>query len=54
MLSGSKFRLRQGFEPLAQNACTAQMRRRPEDRFSSSSAAVSTIKNIDLSRPLQC
>lgn len=27
MLGGSEFRLRQGFEPLAQNACTARKRR---------------------------
>ncbi len=27
MLGGNEFRLRQGFGPLAQNACTARMRR---------------------------
>ena len=39
MLGGSEFRLRQGFAPAAQNACTAQTRRRPEGRFASSPAA---------------
>ena len=32
MLGGSEFRLRQGFAPAAQNACTALTRRRPEGR----------------------
>ena len=35
-----------------QNACTAQLRRRPEGRFTSSPAAVSILENIDFSRPL--
>ena len=39
MLGGSEFRLRQGFAPAAQNACTAQTRRRPEGRSASSPAA---------------